>query len=186
MAGTIRLYSHRDSLIIFPNACHNSHAYISCRFRFPTILHVFSRLRFMLILFSHDSACIFAPVSHADFDFPRFCMYFRACVSCRFCFSAIPHVFSRLRLMQILFFRDSTCIFAPAFHADSGFPRFCMYFRACVSCRFCFSAIPHVFSRLRFMLILISRDSACIFAPASHADFVFPRFCMYSHACVSC
>ena len=144
MAGTIRLYSHRDSLIIFPNACHNSHAYISCRFRFPTILHVFSRLCFMQILFSHDSACILTPAFHADFNFPRFCMYFRACVSCRFCFPAILHVFSRLRFMLILISRDSACIFAPVSHADFDFPRFCRYFRVCVSCRFRSLAILQV------------------------------------------
>ena len=100
----------------------------------------------MRILGFCDSACIFAHACHADFWILRFCMYFRACLSCGFRDSAFLHAVLRLVVMRIWSFCNSACYFALVCHANLEFLQFRMLFRAWLSCGFWNSVIPHIIS----------------------------------------
>ena len=140
----------------------------------------------MQILRFCDSACIFAHACHADFVILRFCIRFCAWLSCGFWDSVILHVFSCMLVIRILNSCVFTCYFAIGCHADLAILRFCMYFRACLSCGFWNSAILHVFSRMLVMRILGFCDSACYFALVCHENLEFLQFRMLFCACLSC
>ena len=192
----MRIFGFCDSACIFAHACHADFvilrfcirfcAWLSCGFWDSVILHVFSCMLVIRILNSCVFTCYFAIGCHADLAILRFCMYFRACLSCGFRDSAFLHAVLHLVVMRILKFCDSACDFVLSCHADLAILRFCMYFRACLSCGFWNSAILHVFSRMLVMRILGFCDSACYFALVCHENLEFLQFRMLFCACLSC
>ena len=137
--------------------CMYFRACLSCRFWDSAIPHVVSRLVVMRILEFCDSACDFVLSCHADFEFLCFYMLFCAWLSCGSGVSAIPHVFSLMLVMRNLNSCVFACYFAISCHANFGILRFCMYFRACLSCGFwilCVSACNFISVRHANLRIL--------------------------------